>query len=135
MGGGVPAATGAIALPTTLQARREAGRDAPVLIPMRQNREMPDSPLQPVDNSVSSQEGASDRSGDPGAEPEAGDSDGGTSYECPRCGAQVVSPFYGPCETCRGVLRATITTEAEDVGVADYEPKMNVTPNAVATKD
>lgn len=94
---------------------------------MRQNREMADPSLQPVDNSVSSQEDA--------ATSTHGDPDGGAGYECPRCGVEVVSQFYGPCETCRRALRATITAEAEDVAAAEYEPKMNVTPNAVATKE
>ena len=43
--------------------------------------------------------------------------------------------FYGPCESCRGELRATFLGEGRVVEVADYEPKMNVTPNAVALKD
>jgi hypothetical protein len=33
------------------------------------------------------------------------------------------------------VLRATIRADARDVDIAEYEPKMNVTPNAVALKD
>ena len=32
-------------------------------------------------------------------------------------------------------LRAAFRTEGRQVDVAEYEPKMNVTPNAVATKD
>jgi hypothetical protein len=32
-------------------------------------------------------------------------------------------------------LRATYQAVAREVEVAEYEPKMNVTPNAVATKD
>jgi len=43
--------------------------------------------------------------------------------------------FYGPCTSCRTELRATIGGEAHAVEVEAYEPKMNVTPNAVATKD
>jgi hypothetical protein len=43
--------------------------------------------------------------------------------------------FYGPCEECRAQLKATLGNEARDVEVAEYVPKMNVTPNAVATKD
>jgi hypothetical protein len=54
---------------------------------------------------------------------------------CPRCGATTRARFYGPCETCRGELRAALAGEARDVEVAAYEPKMNVTPNQVATKD
>jgi hypothetical protein len=44
-------------------------------------------------------------------------------FTCPRCGNEVTERFYGPCEDCR-------------VGApARYEPKMNVVPNFVATKD
>ena len=56
-------------------------------------------------------------------------------FACPRCHAAVAEAFYGPCEACRDQLRATMGSAARDVEVADYEPKMNVTPNAVATKD
>lgn len=54
---------------------------------------------------------------------------------CPRCGAAAHERFYGPCETCRAALRATVAGEARSIEVAAYEPKMNVTPNAVASKD
>ncbi len=47
----------------------------------------------------------------------------------------VTSEFYGPCESCRVALRAKYVAERTDVCVAEYEPKMNVTPNAVALKD
>jgi hypothetical protein len=57
------------------------------------------------------------------------------SFTCPRCGDQVDATYYGPCATCRDGLRAAVAGEAREVEVADYEPKMNVTPNAVATKD
>jgi hypothetical protein len=43
--------------------------------------------------------------------------------------------FYGLCTDCRGELRAKYDRGARVVEVADYEPKMNVTPNAVALKD
>ena len=43
--------------------------------------------------------------------------------------------YYGPCASCRGQLRATLVGESRDVEAGEYEPKMNVTPNAVATKD
>lgn len=56
-------------------------------------------------------------------------------FDCPRCGAAVAEGFYGPCAQCRTVLRATVGREARAVATSDYEPKMNVTPNAVATKD
>lgn len=54
---------------------------------------------------------------------------------CPRCQAEVVERFYGPCSVCRDELRATHGGEARDVEVEAYTPKMNVTPNAVALKD
>ena len=53
---------------------------------------------------------------------------------CPRCGRDATVRFYGPCDDCRAELRRT-GSEARVVEVADYEPKMNVTPNAVATRD
>ena len=54
---------------------------------------------------------------------------------CPRCGRDVEERFYGPCSTCRDDLRAAFVRDARVVDVAEYEPKMNVTPNAVAVKD
>jgi len=54
---------------------------------------------------------------------------------CPRCGSAVDERFYGPCDSCRQELRAMFVREAKVVEVAEYEPKMNVTPNAVALKD
>lgn len=57
------------------------------------------------------------------------------TFTCPRCNAQASGRFYGPCESCRLQLRASLGGDAKDVAVADYEPKMNVTPNAVALKD
>ena len=56
-------------------------------------------------------------------------------FACPRCATAVVEAYYGPCTSCRATLRATLGGEARDVAVADYVPKMNVTPNAVASKD
>lgn len=55
--------------------------------------------------------------------------------DCPRCGRAAQARFYGPCDECRARLRADQGGQARDVEVAAYEPKMNVTPNAVATKD
>ena len=57
------------------------------------------------------------------------------TFDCPRCGSGVQEPWYGPCATCRTQLRATLGGEAREIEAADYVPKMNVTPNAVATKD
>lgn len=57
------------------------------------------------------------------------------SFTCPRCAALTLGRFYGPCDACRSELRAAYAGEAREVEVAEYEPKMNVTPNAVALKD
>lgn len=54
---------------------------------------------------------------------------------CPRCGKATEQAFYGPCPDCRDALRSQYGGEARDVAVSAYEPKMNVTPNAVAVKD
>ena len=56
-------------------------------------------------------------------------------FHCPRCRAEVVEAWYGPCTGCRTDLRATLGGEAREVAATEYVPKMNVTPNAVATKD
>ena len=60
---------------------------------------------------------------------------GPLEFECPRCLQPAAARFYGPCEGCRSRLRAEQGGSAKDVEVTAYEPKMNVTPNAVATKD
>jgi hypothetical protein len=54
---------------------------------------------------------------------------------CVRCGAEAPMRFAGPCEKCVGELRAKYQAVAREVDGATYEPKMNVTPNAVALKD
>jgi hypothetical protein len=56
-------------------------------------------------------------------------------FVCPRCAQTVEAGFYGPCDACRGELRAKFVRVERIVEVAEYEPKMNVTPNAVALKD
>ena len=43
--------------------------------------------------------------------------------------------FYGLCSGCRQELGIKFTREGRTIEVAEYEPKMNVTPNAVALKD
>jgi len=43
--------------------------------------------------------------------------------------------FYGLCDECTAALHDKYAGLAQDVEVAAYEPKMNVTPNAVALKD
>ena len=56
-------------------------------------------------------------------------------FSCPRCSLPTADEFYGPCESCRSQLRATMGREAVAVEAAAYEPKMNVVPNQVAMKD
>ena len=58
-----------------------------------------------------------------------------TAQTCPRCGNDSEERFYGPCHPCRDQLRAAHGGEARTVETGAYEPKMNVTPNAVALKD
>lgn len=57
------------------------------------------------------------------------------SFTCPRCAAAVDEAFYGPCATCRTTLRSLLAADAREVEQVAYEPKMNVTPNAVASKE
>ncbi len=54
---------------------------------------------------------------------------------CPRCATECEVQYYGPCESCRGQLKANLGGDAVEVTAAEYKPKMNVTPNAVALKD
>jgi len=54
---------------------------------------------------------------------------------CPRCEQPVAVRFYGPCDACRDLLRAEQAGTVREVEVEAYEPKMNVTPNAVALKE
>ena len=57
------------------------------------------------------------------------------TVECPRCQATVEQRFAGPCESCMAELRTKFSATAREVDKAEYVPKMNVTPNAVALKD
>lgn len=56
-------------------------------------------------------------------------------FTCPRCATAVEAEFYGPCTTCRAALVDAFRSEGRVVEVTEYEPKINVTPNAVALKD
>ena len=56
-------------------------------------------------------------------------------FDCPRCAQPADARFYGPCDTCREQLRASMIVAAREVEVEAYEPKMNVVPNQVATKE
>ena len=58
-----------------------------------------------------------------------------TEFTCPRCGSGVSETYYGPCGLCRDALRMAFAGESRSVTAEAYEPKMNVTPNAVALKD
>jgi len=58
------------------------------------------------------------------------------TFDCPRCAAAVTDAYYGPCDSCRGLMRAAYAgRERDDLQAEAYVPKMNVTPNAVALKD
>jgi hypothetical protein len=57
---------------------------------------------------------------------------------CPRCGAgDGTARFYGPCEACRSELRVKFAGAGDGPASTReaYEPKSNVTPNFVATKE
>jgi hypothetical protein len=54
---------------------------------------------------------------------------------CLRCGEVAEMRFAGPCPSCVEALRDKYRGEHRAVDGAEYEPKMNVTPNAVALKD
>ena len=56
-------------------------------------------------------------------------------FNCPRCAEPVRERVYGPCRQCREQLRASVAGTAREIAVEEYTPKMNVTPNAVASKE
>jgi hypothetical protein len=58
-----------------------------------------------------------------------------TEQECMRCRQRSAMRFAGLCSACRGALHEAFAGEGRTIDVAAYEPKMNVTPNAVALKD
>jgi hypothetical protein len=57
-----------------------------------------------------------------------------TEMPCLRCGEPARIRFAGPCASCADELRRSMRGEVHAVD-AEYVPKMNVTPNAVALKD
>lgn len=57
------------------------------------------------------------------------------AFDCPRCARPASALTYGPCADCREELRVRFSGEGRQIDVAAYEPKMNVVPNQVATKD
>lgn len=54
--------------------------------------------------------------------------------ECLRCGQLEHMRFFGMCQACTEELHQRFARDARVIEVAEYEPKMNVTPNAVALK-
>jgi len=54
---------------------------------------------------------------------------------CPRCGTVATMRYYGPCSNCIGELQTRFDGAKRAVEADAYEPKMNVTVNAVALKD
>lgn len=60
---------------------------------------------------------------------------GSDQFPCPRCRTEVSEPYYGPCPACRTELRATVGGPARQIDTPAYEPRANVVPNAVATKE
>jgi hypothetical protein len=58
------------------------------------------------------------------------------TFICPRCASEVEERLYSPCSKCRDELGATMRRmDAAPVVASEYEPKMNVMPNQVATKE
>ena len=54
---------------------------------------------------------------------------------CPRSQRPAAERFYRPCTACPDELPARVGGEQREVQTAGYEPKLNVVPNHVATKD
>jgi hypothetical protein len=68
----------------------------------------------------------------------AGGDDWGVSdaveMDCMRCRKRALMRFYGMCQACRDELHAKFDGQGRTIEVPEYEPKPNVTPNAVALK-
>jgi hypothetical protein len=56
-------------------------------------------------------------------------------FRCPRCDRAATGRFYGPCPDCAAALAEAYPGLARDVVAPEYEPKMNVVPNQIATKE
>ena len=54
--------------------------------------------------------------------------------ECMRCRKTASMRFYGLCPACRDELYVKFDRPPRELEVDEYEPKMHVTPNAVALK-
>ena len=61
--------------------------------------------------------------------------DGPLHFDCPRCREATAATYWGPCESCRTAMADASRRDGRDVEIGAYEPKMNVVPNQVATKD
>ena len=55
--------------------------------------------------------------------------------DCMRCRRRARMRFAGMCPDCRDELRAKYSDPGRIVPADAYEPKGNVTPNAVAVRD
>jgi hypothetical protein len=55
--------------------------------------------------------------------------------ECLRCHERAPMRFAGMCVGCRDELRAKYAGPGRQLATEAYEPKTNVTPNAVAFRD
>lgn len=73
-----------------------------------------------------------DRSARPSAPEHAGEP---LAFNCPRCGNPAMGRFYGVCGSCSAELAEAFTGVQGEAVEVEYDPKMNVTPNAVALKD
>jgi hypothetical protein len=58
-----------------------------------------------------------------------------STFPCPRCRRAAEERFYGPCRSCRAELAAGQRGDVRELETARFEPKLNVVPNHVATKD
>jgi len=67
--------------------------------------------------------------------PQGVDDLGPIEQECMRCRSPAPMRFAGLCSPCRTTLHETFAADGRTIEIAAYEPKMNVTPNAVALKD
>ncbi len=54
---------------------------------------------------------------------------------CPRCREPAFVRYYGPCDSCRAELVAKMGGQGHQLVSEAYEPKANVVPNFVATKE
>ena len=64
--------------------------------------------------------------------------DDALDFTCPRCRRPATESFYGPCASCRAELVVAMRRDGEAgeaVEAGAFEPKMNVVPNQVATKE